>query len=428
MKALLKRGAQHIRTGGLGRNAIFSMGQSVVSIVCLFLSYRVVIGYEGIESLGLWSLLMLFGGVAGSFDISGAAALARSVARHGQDFFDHTQASVIHTVLLTSVAINGVFVAVLLASAPALLSHMIAPSQWEEAWRLLPWVAVLMLMTPLAIGISAAIDGHMRADIRAVLVSIAAVVGLVVAVIAIPHWGLSGFALAQAVQQTTVIVGGWLILRRRVPGLGWLPTKWRRVIFRSTTGYALRLNVIGALSLLLEPLTKYCINLSGGTSAVGIYELAARLAIQVRNLVLSSTTPLIPAFAMAKASSDPYFASLLHRSQRYSNLAALAVALITLFAAPIMCLVMLDHVSVDVLRFNALLALGWSVNLFSLPLYLAAQGQGTLRWNMLSHATVGAVIVAATILLMPSFGSEGVVMGVAAGLMAGAFVTPLVPV
>ncbi len=284
-------------------------------------------------------------------------------------------------------------------------------------------VAALMLVTPLAIGISASIDGRMRADIRSVLVSIAAMSGLVVAIFAIPRWGLPGFALAQAVQQAVVIGGGWLILRRHVAGLGWLPTQWRHAIFKSTTGYALRLNVIGALGLLLEPLTKYCINLSGGTAAVGIYELAARLAIQVRSLVISATTPLIPAFAMAKASSDPYFVTLLHRAQRYANFAALTVALITLFAAPLMCLVMLDHVSEEVLRFNALLALGWSVNLFSLPLYLAAQGQGLLRWNMLSHASIGIVIAAATIFLMPQFGSQGVVIGVAAGLIVGNVVT-----
>jgi len=422
MIASFHSAVQRIRAGGLGRNAVFSMAQSIVSLVAIFFSYRIVIAHEGIASLGLWSLLMLFGGVASSFDVSGASALARSVARHDQDFVDHARAAVIHTVLLTSVAINALFVAVFLALAGTLISHMIAPEQLREAWHLLPWVAVLMLTTPLAIGISASVDGHMRADIRSVLVSAAAVSGLIIAIFAIPRWGLSGFALAQVVQQAVVIFGGWFVLRRYVPGLGWLPTQWRRAIFRSTTGYALRLNVIGALSLLLEPLTKYCINLSGGTEAVGIYELAARLAVQIRSLVISATTPLIPAFATAKALNDPYFESLLHRAQHYSNIAALAVALTTLLAAPFMCIVMLDRVSDEVLRFNALLALGWSINLFSLPLYLAAQGQGILRWNMLSHATIGAFIILATTFLMPQLGSEGVIVGVAAGLIAGTVV------
>lgn len=423
MIARLGKMVRRVRAGGLGRNGLFSLGQSVVAIICIFLSYRMLVEREGIESLGLWSLLMLFGGVASSFDVSGASALARSVARHGLDFAEHERATVIHTVLLTSIAVNGVFVALLLLAAPALLAHMITPSQWADAWRLFPWIAALMLMTPLAVGVSSAIDGHMRADIRAVLASTAAAIGLAIAALAIPRWGLPGFALAQTVQQAIVIVGGWLVLRRRVDRLGWLPTKWRQTIFRRTTGYALRLNVIGALSLLLEPLTKYCINLSGGTAAVGVYELAARLAMQARNLVISSTTPLIPAFAMAETSGDSYFASLLHRAQRYTNVAALTVTLISLSAAPFMCLVILREVSVEVLRFNALLALGWSINIFSLALYLAAQGQGMLRWNMLSHATIGVVIVASAMLLMPSFGSEGVVIGVAAGLIAGAVVT-----
>lgn len=419
LRSMLRR----FRAGGLGRNAVLSMVQSIVSIVCIFLSYRIVIGQEGIESLGLWSLLMLFGGVASSFDVSGATALARSVARHEQDFPEYAQPDVIHTVLLTSIIINGLFVTTLFAAAPALLSHLIAPDQLEEAWALLPWVGAMMLMAPLAVGISASIDGHMRADIRSVLISVAAIFGFLVALVAIPRLGLAGFALAQAVQQFITIIGGWLILRRRVSGLGWLPLKWRLAIFKNTTGYALRLNIIGALGLLLEPLVKYCINLSGGTAAVGIYELAARLAIQVRNLVIASTTPLIPAFATATAPNTPYFASLLRRAQYYSNFAAVAVALTTLSAAPFMCIIMLNHVSVEVLRLNALLALGWSINLFSLPLYLAAQGQGILRWNMMGHAIIGIVIIMATIFLMPQMGGEGVVFGVALGLLAGTAVT-----
>ena len=144
---------------------------------------------------------------------------------------------------------------------------------------------------------------------------------------------------------------------------------------------------------------------------------------QTRGLVVSSSTPLIPAFALAKGSDEAYFTSLLHRAQRYANVGALIVTLASLAAAPLMCLLILGHVSADVLRFAALLALGWSINIFSLPLYRAAQGQGTLRWNMASHAITGIVVVGVVALLMPLIGSVAVLVGVAAGLIIGSAVT-----
>lgn len=423
VSTLLATLRHRLATRGVGRNGLFSMGQSLITIICVFLSYRLLIADAGLASLGLWSLLMVFGGVAASFDVSGASALARSVARHDQEFPDTTRASVIHTVLLTSVAINALLVMALLAVAPAALPGLIAADQLAAAWALMPWVAAVMVTTPLAIGVSSSIDGLMRADQRAMLASAAAIIGLAVAWIAIPRIGVVGIAVAQCVQQGVVIAGGWLILRRHIAGLGWLPLRWRQSVFRRTTGYAVKLNLIGVLGLLLEPLTKYCINAAGGTTAVGIYELAARLAVQLRNLVVSSTTPLIPAFAEGAGAGDARFADLLHRAQGYVVYAALAVALLSLIAAPIMCLIILGEISVAVLRTNALLALGWSINIFSLPLYLAAQGQGVLRWNMMSHAVIGLAVILSSILLVPIVGVTGVVVGVALGLVAGAVVT-----
>ncbi len=423
MTTLLATLRHRLATRGVGRNGLFSMGQSLITILCLFLSYRLLIADAGLASLGLWSLLMVFGGVAASFDVSGASALARSVARHDQDFADTTRASVIHTVLLTSLAINGVLVLALLAAAPAVLPGLVGGDQQTAAWALIPWVAAVMVTTPLAIGVSASIDGLMRADQRAILASAAAVAGLVAAWLAIPTFGVVGIAVAQCVQQGVVIAGGWLLLRRHISALGWLPLRWRRSVFRRTTGYAVKLNLIGVLGLLLEPLTKYCINLAGGTVAVGIYELAARLAMQLRNLVVSSTTPLVPAFAEGAGAGDARFADLLHRAQGYVVYAALAVALLSLIAAPVMCLIILGEISVAVLRTNALLALGWSINIFALPLYLAAQGQGVLRWNMVSHAVIGLVVLLSSMLLVPIVGATGVVIGVALGLVAGAVVT-----
>ena len=422
MIRLAKAGWARVSTKGLGRNSLFSMGQSLTTIACVFLSYRFLIAEEGLAGLGLWSLLMVFGGVAMTFDISGASALARSVARHDIDFADVERPDVVHTVLITSMLINGVMIVVLLAALPFVLPSVIAAGQMAEAWRLIPWVAGLMVVTPLAVGISASIDGVMRADQRAMLASAAAVTGLAVAGLAIPRLGIMGIALSQAVQQGIVILGGWLILRGHISGLGWLPWRWKAVVARRTTGYALKLNTVGALGLLLEPLTKFCINHAGGAAAVGVYELAARLAVQLRNLIVASTSPLVPAFAATEV-SDPAFSGLLAKAQRYAIFAAAAVGLSSLAAAPVMSLIILGHVSAEVLQTNALLAFGWAINLFSLPLYIAAQGQGVLRWNMISHAFIGLAVMVSTWLFMPVAGGAAAVFGVSAGLAGGAVIT-----
>lgn len=412
-QALLKR--------GLGRNAVLATTQSLVTMTSVFLVYRVLIAHEGLGGLGLWALLMAFGGIAIAFDISGASALARSVARHKIEFAHTTRAALLHTVLLTSVGINTLVLLALLAAAPALLPLVVLPTQLQDAWRLVPWIALLMLANPISAGLSAALDGLMRADIRALLVSAAAVVGLGTACLLIPSYGILGIAIAQLVQHGTIIAGAWILLRRRVEGLGWFPHRWNFQTFKLTSSYSVKMNLIGVLGIIFDPVSKYFINLFGGPVALGSYELASRLVIQLRNLVVSASIPLLPAFAVLEK-ADEMLNVILRKAQRYMALASLAVAALSLPASLVMSLVILGGISTDVLRMSAITTFGWSLNILSLPLYLMAQAQGRLRWNIASHLVM-ALTIAGTALVARQAHPLDMVFGAAAGIVAGAAVT-----
>lgn len=410
---------QALIQGGLGRNAWLALLQSLVSIVCLFIAYRLLISQQGLAALGLWSLLMIFGGVASNLDVSGASALARTVARRDHEFADASPAQVVHTVLLTSIAINSAIAAALLLLATPLLPQIVAADQIAEAWTLFPWVAALIILTPLSTGVCAALDGLMRADLRATLVIAASLIALLFGLFAIPQFGVRGFAMMQLLQLCLTIVGGWLLLRQRIDHLGWAPVQWSAAVAKRTTGYAVRLNLTGALGLLLEPLAKFCINAAGGATAVGVYELAARLAVQLRSLVVSAAMPLLPVFAQHNSGADEEMGAMLAKAQSVVRFAAIGVACASIVGAPLMSLVILGHLSADVLLWNAILACGWSINILALPFYVAAQGQGILRWNLLSHAVIGTIVALSSITLAPIYGSTGIVLGMMIGLLMG---------
>lgn len=400
---------------GLGRNTALALTQALVVMLCLFLSFRLIVESAGIAGLGLWSLLMIFGGVAASFDISGTSALARFVARHEIEFPTAGPAQVIHTVLLTGMAINGAMVALVLLAAPLMLPQLVGVDQLAQSYQLMPWVAALMLLNPLSLGVTTSIDGLKRADLRALLVIVAALCGFMVIAASVSQLGLMSLPLGQLTQQVVTIIGGWIILRRYLPGLGWLPMHWQHAVFRVTTGYALRLNIVGVLGILLEPLTKFCINLAGGTAAVGLYELAARLAMQLRALVVSAAMPLVPALAAIADPASPEAAAIMRRTQMVLALAAGAVAVLSVLGAPVLSLLVLGEISVPVLQMNALLAFGWSMNVLGAGFYLLAQAQGVLRWNLAAHGLIGTSVVAFAI-AAGTGNPLGVVAGVAAGL------------
>lgn len=411
------------RSRGVARNGAFSVMQSIISIMCLFLCYRIVISEAGLSSLGLWSLLITFGGVALIADVSGASALARSVARHDQDHPEAGVAEVIHTVILTSLAINTVMVGLVLLAVPVVVDRWIQPDQQAMARTLIPWVVGTMILTPISLGISSSIDGMQRADQRSILLAAGALLGLIIVWYAVPKIGLEGFAIALFAQQCFGCLFGWLLLRSKVSRLGWIPLRWRKTIFLKTTGYALKLNAIGIFQLLFEPLAKFCINAVGGTFALGLYELSARLIVQVRSLVISATSPLLPTFAAFKNSDQLQLSETLKKSHGFVLYASIAVMFVSLLGAPILSVAMLGKISVELLSTNALLTVGWCLNLFALPLYVAAQGIGKLRWNLASHVVLAACVVLAAILPVTNSSVYGIVSGVVAGLILSTLVT-----
>lgn len=412
---------QALLARGLGRNALLAITQSLVTMTSVFLVYRILIAHEGLSGLGLWALLMAFGGIATAFDISGASALARSVARHEIEFSHTTRGALIHTVLLTSVGINTLALLMLLMAAPALLPLIVLPIQLEEAWRLVPWIALLMLANPISGGLSAALDGLMRADIRAILVSGASMVGLTAAYLLIPSLGILGVAAAQLLQQAAIIVGAWILLKRRVQDLGWIPHRWNLRTFKLTSSYSVKMNVIGILGITFDPVSKYFINSFGGPAALGSYELASRLVIQLRNLVVSASIPLLPAFAVLEK-TDQMLNVMLGKTQRYMALASLAVAALSIPASLVMSFVILSEISPEVIRMSAIMTFGWSLNILSLPLYLVAQAQGRLRWNIASHLVMTLAVAGAALSARHGHPLD-MVMGVAVAIVAGAAVT-----
>lgn len=413
-----------LTAGSLSRNGVFALGQSLTVMACMFIAYRIVIAHAGLERFGVWSLLLAGSALVRIGDVSGGGALARFVASAGRDE-DGRARETVHTVVLTSLALNAAIGLVIWVAAPHALPLFIAPAYLAEAQSLIPYVVATIVLGALAIAVTSGIDGAQRADHRALAVTAAALIFLAACALLVPRFGVAGFGAAQVIQQGALLALGWLALRRHVSGLGWLPHRWRRDVFAETTGYAVKLNAIGMTSLLFEPLAKFAFNHAGGPGLVALYELAVRLVVQARGLAVAAAAPLVPAFAARSGPADPVFRSMLEKTTGMAALVAVGVAAATLAAAPVMSIVVLGRVSPELLGMNAALTAGWTINILVVPIYFAAQGLGVLRWNFLGHAAIAASVIVGAFALAPMFGPDGLVAGIVAGLVLSMFVVLL---
>jgi O-antigen/teichoic acid export membrane protein len=401
---------------GIFRNSAFAFFQTGISIGCLFLSYRILIQSQGIGALGLWSFLIAFSGIARVFDVGGGATLARFVARQDQDAGLDRRSELIHTLLLTSFLINLGTAIIIGLFGYSLVLPTLEIAEQKDALKILPWIIAIMLISPLNAGASAAVDGLQRADLRSMSATLASIFSLLATWILVPRLGVAGFAFAQILLHLLGYIFCWWILRRAVSGMGYFPTKWRLSFVRETLSYTVKVNGIGLMGLLFEPLVKLLIGARGGTVALGIYELASRLIVQLRSLVLGAAMPLFPLFS-SLMHDGLQFSILLQKAFRICLLASLAVCLLSLIGTPVMSYLVLGHVDLGLLTMGAILTWGWSLNVVALPFYLAAQASGYLFWNFISHLALAACVVLFGFGLSTPIGSLGVAMGVGLGLV-----------
>ena len=407
----------------LRRNISFAAVQAVMSLSVVFLAYRLLIRHAGLEVLGLWSLLTAGSVAARLADISGAGGLARFVAE--ERAADRNPNLHVHTVVLTSLAMNGLLSGALFLASGRLIAHFIETRHQAMAVDLVPWAILLIgLLMPLVTAITSAVDGLQRADIRAKVTIGSLVVFLGGCLVLIPRYGIWGFLAAQAAQQILVLVACWIVLRCYIPELGLIPHRWSGPVFRQTAAYGLKMQANALAGMLSDPVAKMLLSQWGGLSAVAVYELAARLVLGMRSLLVQAAQPLIPAFA-EQSSNRAQLKQLLRRSSRMTGKAVALSALVVALASPAYNYFMLGELSNAFMGTLFFLIVGYGINSLAVPYYFLGTAINVMRWNIASQVLMAICIAVAGAVFGPRFGGVAIIGGVVIGLILGAVVVCL---
>lgn len=402
---------------GLSRNAAFAGVQACVGLLCTFWAYRVFIQHVGLEQAGTWSLLFAGVSVARLADVSGAGGLARFVAAARQTSKDPVP--YVHTVTLSILGLYALIALPLIPASYFGLHAFFAGERANEARPLIPLVMVLgLFLMPIASALSSAIDGLHRADQRSVITICASILFVACAVVAVPWFGVMGWAFALVAQQVFIVIASWMLLRRRLRGMGLFPSRWSKSVFAETVHYGLKLQTNSLANLLSDPLARFLIAHFGGLSAAGLYDVATKAVLAIRSIIVQMVVPIIPEFAALE--NDVAFSTLLKKASAWLSVCAMFFLGITVAASPLYSLLILKSVRLDLILIISALALGWAVNIASVPYYFAGVALNHMRWNIASQFSTAVCIALVGGISGELLGSSGVVLSVMLGLISGA--------
>ena len=411
----------------LTRNALFSVAQTVLSGIILFELYRFLTRHLTIADIGVWSLVMASTAVGRLSEFGLGGGVVKFVAGDRGAGNARLAVSTVGMAALMVGAAVGVACLALYIVLDRVLTYVLPDSNSVASGHmLLPYALAALLVAIVANVFLGALDGCQRSDLRGVLQVATAAVQLGAAYWVVPRQGLAGLGWTQVAQSMFLLMGAMLtvLVQFRLPLAAWL--SWNRSRARELFSYGSSFQVAAVGQLLFDPAVKALLSLFGGLALTGYYELASRMILQLRGILVSAYSALVPYIAhRIGAQGAQEFELCRAYLSSYRLLVVLAVpyyGLIGVSLPPLLAF-WLGRFEPQFLTVAVLCWAGWMLNTMVGPSYFLWLAIGRLRWTVASHIVIGALTPLLGGSLGWLFGGYGVVTGAMIALVAGSYVS-----
>ncbi len=402
----------------LSVNASAAVAQTVIGSVIVVGLYAVMVEELGLSTLGIWSLLMSIATVGKI----GEAGLGATIMRFAAKDLGGGAEDMIRPMLMTGLVLVFLMTSLLAILFFPLLRWLLTqlidePESLSHAIRLLPFALLIMVAMACVSIVFGVIDAMQRTWARSLVVVSAGILQLLAAHWILPAYGITGLAWLQVMHAATLFLGGSIALGLMVVKTNGSWSWLSRTRLREMLWFGGGLQISSIAQLLFDPCTKALITLFGGLGMTGSYELASRAVTQLRGIVISAFSLLIPFVAGRFPSSSADSPELIRPYQRSYMLMQIVVfgAFPLLLASfPVFFPIWVKSDSEALIIMASACAIGWAINMMAAPAYLIAIATGKVRWIVESHATVAFL----TPILATIGGFVAQAPGVAAGAMS----------
>lgn len=385
-------------------NAVTTIAQTLGNAFVLFFLYRFLIRSIGVERLGIWSLVLATTSVITLANQGFSTSIMKFVAKYAARENAEEVAVLVQTAVISVALAIGVVSIGLYPVARWILHAVLSDARLAEAYAILP-LAIVSLWIAIVQGVlQAGLAGHQLITICNYLEFGGGLSYLGLAFVLVPGHGLPGLAYAQVIQGLGILLVTWLLLRRQVCGLPFVPRRWSRTMFREIGGYGFHFQLITSTQALREPVTKALIARFGGLAMTGFYDLAARWIFTFRELIVQANQVLVPTISHLQEREPKLIPVVYRESYRLIFFLAVPTFASAALLSPLLSRIWIGRYEPVFVEFAAILAAGWLVNVLTNPAYVADLGTGALKW-----VSVGCV-VAATL---------NAILGFAAGMRLG---------
>jgi O-antigen/teichoic acid export membrane protein len=397
----------HLRN--LKKNVWFAVAEFVLNIVLVFGSYRLLIWYGGIDTVGLWSTLFAWTSLIRIADVGMSNSTMRFIALQDRETNSDSIADYIETGLITNLVL---FIALAVAGYFLLshnLAHIVDSAHFATAQAILPIMLLGFVLSNIAGVVLGSLSGLHLGYIRSQITVAANLVQLLAVIVVVPRHGIAGLAWSQVLQFTFSCTVGWFVVRRNLGLRHWAPYIFSRRAFREMLGFSLTSQVANTANGLFDPLSKLLVSHFFGLNVLGMYELAFKTVSLSRNAIIAGVSATVPAMTAQYNKGIEEIVPTYNSAQRLTMRAIVAVMALIVIASPLVAYVWLGYVSLEFVRNTAILSIGAIFNAAGAGAYNLGIITGRMKNNILVTFSNLVVLMALGVIAGSFFSSWAIV-------------------
>lgn len=403
----------------LGLNIFFSLSQIVITGLVYYFLYKFLLTNLGAEVMGVWAIVLSISSTANIANLG----IGSGVIRYTALFNTNDQRPQIDKLVYTSVMLLAgfflVIIVVIYLISPIWLHAVVKEKYYAEAMSIVPYSLLCLLLNAISGIYAACLDGLQKNYIRSIVFVVSFVMLILFSYLLVPRYGLLGVAYAQLIQAVFLLTAMAGSLSIVLQGHRIFAFRWDKDIFKKIFSFGVQEQVISICQLCFDPLTKSLLGGFGSLSMVTYYEMANRLVLQVRGLLVSANQVLIPIFTSAQEKSaetgNVFYKQVFSLN---SLMTTLWIAFLTSAVIPISKLWIGSEIPAFI-YVTILLSVAYFFNIVISPAYFSNMGSAKLKGNVIGNIIIAVLNVSLCYLLGFYFQGYGVVIGWTIALSAG---------
>lgn len=403
-------------------NSIGSVFQTVGLSLILFVLYRYLLETIGPDRLGVWSLILSTTSVAGVGKLGLTGSVLKFVAKYGAEKRYRRVTRIIETSFVSVSTAMGILLLFLFLLLRRLIDHVVDQGFIAEAHRILPPACVSLFIIMATEILFSGLDGLELIYLKNIILLLFSLVNLILCILLVPVYGLLGVAYARVLTNGATFFTALFTLNAHIPGNTLVLFRWERAAFREIWRYGFNFQLISIIRMALDPVTKSLMSHFGNLAMVGYYEMANRLVMQVRSVMVSANHPIIPVISGIADKKPEQVKSIYRENYALFIYISMPVYASLVILAPFISKIWLGSYQPVFIWILMVLTAGWALNSINVPAYYSFIGIGRLSFNLISSIVTAILNILLGFLLGTLFGGHGVVAGWVTALVIGSSV------